>query len=377
MITYFQAYKNPIYKRYFNLEIMKLGALPLVLVVLIIQLVSLHEAKAQDPRFSQFYTAPSQLNPAMTGVFEGRWRFHANYRDQWSSILKANPFKTIAAGFDMRYRIVGEDYLGIGINAMHDEAGTSHFTTDRAYLSAAYMKQVGGGRYRTDDQYLIAGGSLGFGQQSIDNRVWFSSQYNVTAGRPDTETFASGESFDGEEVLRTDVYLDVNVGLMYYALFGDNTSIYLGGAMNHLTVPDISLTGNSNEELYRRWIAHAGGEIPFSTELSILPAVQVMGQGPSLEGTLGANFRYTNRDWRELAIRAGLWTRLVNTIDGQQVDALIVTTILEVERWNLGLSYDMTTSQLNLANNSRGAFELSMIYTHPAKSRIKVNCPKF
>ncbi len=347
-----------------------------ILFAFVFQVSWLNSVEAQDPHFSQFYAAPSQLNPAMTGVFEGRWRFHANYRDQWRSVMETTPFRTVAAGFDMRYNIVGNDFVGIGISALADQGGTSHFRTNRGHISAAYMKQVGGGRYRTDDQYLIAGGSFGFGQNSIDNRLWFSQQYDIGAGFPITSN-SSGEVFDNEDVLSSDIYLDFNAGLMYYALFGDNTSIYAGAAMNHLNSPNISLLENGNEQLYTRWIGHAGGEIPFTTELSILPAVQVMGQGPSFESTFGANFRYSNHDWYELAIRAGLWARMANTISGQNVDAMIVTAILEMERWNLGISYDITTSSLKEANNSRGAVELSLIYTHPAKSRIKVNCPKF
>lgn len=343
-------------------------------VVLVLQFAWVEEAKAQDPRFSQFYAAPSQLNPAMTGVFEGRWRAHINYRDQWSSILASKPFRTVAAGFDMKYRIVGEDYLGFGLSAVKDEAGTSNFEVNRGHVSLSYIKQVGGGRYRTDDQYLIAGGSFGFGQNSIDSRLWFSNQFDGTEPDFGRDT---GEDFDNRVMMSSDIYMDVNAGLMYYALFGENTSVYAGVAMHHLNVPDISLLENGKEELYRRWIGHAGGELPLTDELSILPAVQVMGQGPSFEATGGANFRYSNHDWYELAIRAGLWTRMNNTVTGKNFDALIATFILEVERWNLGMSYDMTTSSLNLANNSRGAFELSLIYTHPAKGRVKVNCPKF
>ena len=349
--------------------------LPIIFAI-VFQVGIVADATAQDPHFSQFYASPMQLNPAMTGVFEGRWRFNANYRDQWASILETNPFRTVAASFDMRYHIVGDDFIGFGISALRDEAGTSHFNINRGHVSLSYMKQVGGGKYRTDDQYLIAGGSFGFGQHSIENRLWFSKQYNIGAGAPNLAD-PTGESFDAEDALSSDVYMDVNAGLMYYALFGENTSVYVGGAMNHLNAPDVSLTGDEKEELYTRWIGHAGGEIPFTTELSLLPAIQVMGQGPSFETTFGANFRYSNHDWYELAIRAGLWSRITNTVTGQNMDALIVAFILEVEKWNLGLSYDMTTSNLNVANNSRGAFELSLIYTHPAKSRIKVNCPKF
>lgn len=348
-----------------------------IILIFTCQLAVVEDAQAQDPRFSQFYAAPSQLNPAMTGVFEGRWRFHANYRDQWSSILESKPFRSVAAGFDMKYNVIGRDFVGFGISAVQDQGGTSNFNINRGHLSVAYMKQVGGGRYRTDDQYLIAGGSFGFGQHSIDNRIWFSEEFNSTTGRPDPENIGSGELFEMDGVLQSDVYLDFNAGLMYYALFGDNTSIYVGGAMNHLNVPNVSLLAGGKEELYTRWIGHAGGEIPLNNELSIMPALQFMGQGPSFEGTFGANFRYSNRDWYELAIRAGLWSRLVNTPSGQSMDALIFAFILEMERWNFGLSYDATTSNLNIANNSRGAFEMSLIYTHPAKNRIKVNCPKF
>ena len=345
-----------------------------VFCAIIFQIGFVNDANAQDPRFSQFYAAPLQLNPAMTGVFEGRWRFNANYRDQWASILESNPFRTVAASYDMRYNIVGSDFLGFGVSALRDEAGASNFNVNRGHVSLAYMKHVGGGKYRTDDQYLIAGGSFGFGQHSIDNRLWFSQQY--IDGGPDLGR-DTGESFLTEEGLSSDMYIDVNAGLMYYALFGDNTSLYVGGAMNHLNAPDVSLTGDGKEELYTRWLGHAGGEVPFTNELSLLPAIQVMGQGPSFETTLGANFRYHNHDWYEVAIRAGLWSRITKTVTGSHVDAMIVTAILEMERWNLGISYDITTSNLNIANNSRGAFELSLIYTHPAQSRIKVNCPKF
>jgi type IX secretion system PorP/SprF family membrane protein len=339
--------------------------------------VAPQEGLAQDPRFTQFYAAPSQLNPAMTGVFEGRWRFHANYRDQWSSILESNPFRTVAAGFDMRYHVTGDDYFGVGLSAVRDEGGTSHFNVNRAHLSASYMKHIAGGAYRSDDQYLIAGGSFGFGQHTLDNRLWYSQEFNYTFGLPDPQNLSSGEVFEGMETLSSDVYMDVNAGLMYYALFGDNTSIYVGGAMNHLNAPNVSLLENMKEELYTRWIAHAGGELPVSDELSLMPGIQLMGQGPSFETTIGNNFRYTNHDWRELAIRVGLWTRVSKTVTGSHMDALIATFILEMERWNLGVSYDMTTSSLNRANNSRGALELSLIYVHPTKSRLKVNCPKF
>ena len=54
---------------------------------------------AQDPNFSQFFASPLTLNPALTGKFDGDFRFAANYRNQWPSIN--NAYTTGTASFDM------------------------------------------------------------------------------------------------------------------------------------------------------------------------------------------------------------------------------------------------------------------------------------
>ena len=124
-------------------------------------------------------------------------------------------------------------------------------------------------------------------------------------------------------------------------------------------------------------LGQVGGELPFNDNLSLLPAVIVMGQGPSLTSIFGANFRYTNRDWREVAIRAGIWGQGSNQNNGFNFPSVIFTAILEMNRVNIGISYDVNAGQLAEPTNSRGAFELSLIYVHPASRRERVACPKF
>jgi len=51
--------------------------------------------------------------------------------------------------------------------------------------------------------------------------------------------------------------------------------------------------------------------------------------------------------------------------------------MVEYNRWIVGLSYDITVSKLTQANNSRGAFELSVTYIHPEYRRSRVVCPTF
>ena len=334
---------------------------------------------AQDARFGQFYASPLTLNPAMTGVFAGQYRFAANYRTLYASILGDESYETTAASFDYRYRVSGSDYLGIGGVALRDQVGSSRFSRTEGGLSASYLKHLGGSRYSTANQYLVAGAQLGFGQRGFDaEKLWFSKQFFVDpSSRQAYIDFgaANGESFSD---MRTNLYLDFNAGLMWYATFAENASLYVGGAMYHLTEPNISFLDDREEKLYRKWVAHAGGELPVGRELSLMPAVAVMGQGPAFSTTPGMNLRYSNHDWREVAIRAGVWAHLSNQRDKMGLDAVIISTILEMDRVQVGLSYDVTTSVLAGVNNSRGAFELSLIYISPEKVRYgRVNCPKF
>ncbi|GJM35414.1 MAG: hypothetical protein DHS20C18_44150 [Saprospiraceae bacterium] len=333
-------------------------------------------AKGQDARFAQFYAAPLELNPAMLGVFEGQFRFVANYRSLYSSILDNRPYRTISASFDMRHRIMSGDYFALGFSAQRDDAGLSRFNHTQVNLGGSFLKQLGGSGYRASDQYLVAGAQVGLGQRGLTyDQLWFSQQFRTGPNTAFIDTEAdNGESFSEDN---TGLYLDFNAGLLWYATFDKNASIYLGGAMYHINSPNVATLVDGDAKLYSRWVVHGGGELPMGDNLSLLPAVLVMKQGPSFSTNAGANFRYTRRDWQELALRAGLWAHLSNQGESMGVDAVIFAAILELERWNLGFSYDITTSTLATSNNSRGAFEISMIYTHREKSRYRINCPKF
>lgn len=330
--------------------------------------------QAQDPHFSQFYQAPLHLNPAMTGIFNGEFRVMGNYRNQWSSILGADAFQTYNVAADMRIRAFQYDYFAFGVNLQQDQAGAGQFRQSTGNLSLSYLKQVAGGKYRRDNQYLVGGMQVGFGQFAQNGgNYWFSNQYNASTESVDTN-IPSNENL----AQSTNVFLNINAGLMYYAVFDEDASVYIGGAIAHANQPKISFLDDASERLYQRYTVHAGGQIPFSPSFSILPAAYLGIQGPSTQAVMGSNFRYTNRDWYEVAIRAGLWTRIArNGESGMLMDALIYSFILEMERWQVGLSYDVNHSSLHTASQGRGGVEISVIYVHPTQSRYRVNCPLF
>lgn len=330
--------------------------------------------QAQDPRFSQYFASPWNLNPAMTGAFEGRWRVTANYRDQWSSFLAPVPFRTYAAAADVRFGVNRDDYFAVGLGLMHDEAGTSRFTQNKVQLGGAFLKQLSGGPRRAD-HFLSAGAQLGFGQNSLDwGRLWFSRQFDPTTETPDP----TASNFEPNGNTNTGLYADFNAGLLWYVLFGNNGYCYAGGALHHINKPIISFTGDDAVRLYSRWSGHVGGLLPLTDQFGLVPGVLVMKQGPAFETDLGLNVRYSNNDRNEVALRLGAWGRVGNQLNsGLQMDAIAFVAMLELERWMLGISYDVTVSSLSLANNSRGAFELSLTYFHPAERRARIVCPRF
>ena len=344
-----------------------------------------NEAKAQDPIFSQFYASPMQTNPAMTGLFDGKFRFSANYKQQWNSILQSKPYRTTSAGFDMRTAVGRDDFFSYGITGLRDEAGVSGFTRNVGSANLAFMKQLGGG-YRSADQYLIGGVQVGAGQFRLNSdNLWFSTQFNNATESID-QSIPNGELINSS----TDVYIDMNAGLMWYSVFDDNKSLYFGGAIFHANAPKFSfIDANGKETLDMRWMAQLGGELPLNDQLSVLPGVIVTSQGPSLLSIAGANFRYTNRDWREVAIRAGAWMHVSKNAEFNEnsaglqsnsttfgIPAYTISTILEMGRLNVGISYDVATNRLSTPTNNRGGFELSLIYIHPATRKEKVACPK-
>ncbi len=331
-------------------------------------------AKAQDPRFSQFLHTPHHTNPALIGVYEGSFRAAITYREQWNTLFANVPFRTSTASFDVRRPVGKGDFVGIGVALLQDKVHVSNFTQDRAHLGLSYMKQLGRGRYKSGAQYLIVAGQVGYGQNGFDApNLWFSDQFDVTTT---TIAFPTGENFDN---LRSPTFMDFNAGLLWYNLFDKNKSIYVGGAAHHLTQPDISFFEDGERSLERRYVAQIGGELPLSDGLSLLPSFMGMQQGSATNLIAGANVRYTQKEWKEIALRLGGWTHVANKLEnGLLLDAVVVMAVLETERLAIAASYDLNASNLSRATNARGAFELSLIYLNPPKGRKwQVNCPRF
>ncbi len=333
-------------------------------------------AEAQDPRFSQYYADPMRVNPALTGVFDGRVRLQAVFREQFSSVVGPQSYRSLAAAYDMRVPVGRFDHLGIGLNFMRDEAGSSNFTRIHGGLGGAYIRQLSGGRSVTA-HYLVGAAQLGFGQWSFEaNRLWYSGQFDP-ATISVNEGQDSGENFEGQE---NRLHLSLNAGLLWYALLGENAGIYAGAGVYHINNPDIAFANNAFQPLDSRWVAHTGGEVPFNDDLSFLPAVILMIQGPAKSLTLGAQLKYYGRRLSDLDMKIGIWLHSNESPAGNiALESFILSTTLELPKFSMGISYDFTQSAVSLVNNGRGALELFIAYRYLEETgrRYQVSCPSF
>src|SRR5690606_13736217 len=136
-------------------------------------------------------------------------------RNQWSSIIGEDAFRTTQASVDARWQVFSNDYFTAGLQILQDQAGTGVLKQNRGALNVGYLKQISGGKYRTDHQYLVAGLQAGFGQFSQNwGNYWFSNQYNPTTEYIDP-SLSSGEFIENN----TRVYQDITARVMSYMLF--------------------------------------------------------------------------------------------------------------------------------------------------------------
>jgi type IX secretion system PorP/SprF family membrane protein len=345
------------------------------LVLFTILMTFMLTARSQDIHFSQFYLSPLNLNPAMTGVMNCNVRLVANYRNQWASVLRSNSFRTYSVSYDQRIPVGRDDYFGIGGTFWGDRAGEADFATLTGKLSASYSKKMGGSR--NYGHYLVVGAEGGVAQRSLDflNLRW-GLQHNGEGGFDGTAD--SGEtSFDRDEFL----FADLAAGLLWFMTFDQNNNLYIGGAFHHLNRADQSFSSNSQDLLYSRFTAHAGGEFMVSNRFGLVPGVIVMSQGPSFQVNAGTSFKFLLGNGRQAGTQAfqfGLWTRVSNKIQsGVLNDAIILSSRFDFDSFTLGFSYDVNVSPLKAASNYNGSFELALQYKICGPTRRGVYCPGF
>jgi type IX secretion system PorP/SprF family membrane protein len=321
-------------------------------------------AGAQDPHFSQFFSSPLTLNPALTGKFDGTFRAAGNYRNQWPAFNNVYTTSTLSIDFSILNKIIPEnDTWGVGIIALTDKAGGGVLTNNYIGLSTAYHKAL------NEDGFSQIG--LGFqgvyGQKSLNyNKLIFSDQltplgYDLTTPSADIANIT----------IPNISYFDVNAGIIYTVSTTDKNNFYVGASMYHINRPKESFIGGSWNVAARTTVS-AGGYFPVSDVLTLHTSGIYQVQGKSTETTFGGalSTSLNNDDKNPTNVYGGMWMRWK--------DAIIPYVALEFAGMRIGASYDINTSSLKSGSQSRGGMELSLIYIKkPGEGGKNIPCPKF
>ena len=336
-------------------------------LLLALGICSVQPLAAQDIHLSQFYETPILRNPALIGIFNGDYRVQAVYRNQWNSVTI--PYQTGALSAELKFPVgKGDDFLTTGIQFTYDRAGTARLQSLQVLPAVNYHKSLS----QTRNMFLSLGFTGGIVQRQFDaTKLTFNNQY--MNGRYDP-TVASGE--EGHLALRGYTYVDMGVGLSFNSTIGEDINYFVGAALYHFNRPRVSFYKDNSITMDRKITFNAGITIPVDERVKIIGQYNQLHMGSYTEYIGGALVGYSLRDQgleSTRAVYAGVLMRWK--------DAIIPSFRLDLDTYEIGMSYDANISKLKTASQSFGGFELSLVFKGFLNSRNStlesLHCPRF
>ena len=321
---------------------------------------------AQDCTFSQFYEQPIIRNPALAGVFTGDLRVSAAYRDQWSSITV--PFRTSAVSIEYKIPVNEKnDYLTIASLMSVDAAGDINLKRTQFKPAINFHKSLSGNR----DTYLSGAFMFGIVSSHFDaSKLILGDQYRNGAYDPSNSS--------AQPITNTGYsYWDMSAGLCFSTSINDHTNFYIATGMTHVTNPVIkSTTGNVPDAVPSKISINSGIHAQTGDNGHIMAFADYFVQGGNHQLLAGCMYglniaEYSNAEpdifYLGSFVRWG--------------DAIIPAVKIGLAHFDLGVSYDINISKLNVASNWRGGLEVTLAYTDFLKIRNssidKVRCTRF
>jgi len=336
----------------------------LIIWIIILTSFAVSHSYAQDIHFSQYLNSPLNLNPALSGFSNAKYRFILNHRSQWASVTV--PYKTYSAAMDMQIwkRKRQSDILGLGLVFNNDEAGDSHFGTTQGALSIAYIKALN----KRNRNLLSFGAQLFFSQRSIDyTKLYFPNQWDGNAYNPSLQ---NGEYFSQSNF----TYFDISAGAHWFTIINNKLKLNTGVSVWHINQPAQSLLNEAKVKLAIKTIAYSEVEINLDKSNALFPSVYFANQGPYTELIIGMKFQHIihPNNYNFTALNFALF--------GRNSDAIIIQFGLDYKKFKIMGSYDFNLSGLRAASNYLGGYEVSIIFSiekHKARKSTSIPCPIF
>ena len=266
-----------------------------------------------DASFSHYFDMEASFNAAAAGKQE-KLNVVAAYAMSFVGVSH-NP-RTMYVSGDMPFYMLN-NYHGVGLNLLSDQIGL--FTHQRLALQYAFKKKLFGGM-------LSVGVQAGFLSESMDGS-------KLDVDDPGDPAFAQSEN-KGNSV-------DLGAGLYY-----THGRWYAGASVTHVNSPKVEL-GETNELQIDPTYYFTGGyniklRNPF---LSIPASVLVRTDGLAWRADLTGRLVYTNESKRMLLGATYSPDHSVTVLIGGSFHG-----------FNVGYSYEIYTSNINIGNGSHELF---------------------
>lgn len=334
-------------------------------LLFMLMIVCWKNAVAQDPEFSQYYAAPLVLNPAFAGTASDH-RLIANHRNQWPSIT--NGFVTYAVSYDYNVHPLNS---GVGVFVMTDRAGTANLRSTSINLQYSYKVKL------ADKWILSSGLNFGLGHRNLDfSKLVFGDQLEFGDGDQGS-TPSDDPAFSN---LQSSTYFDFGAGVLAYS-----RKFWFGFSAAHLNRPNRSLV-EEEAVIPIKTSVHGGVRIPLYNGIfkrdriaALMPSFVYKQQGNFDQLDLGTYLLYE-------PIILGVWYRGIpirqNVADHVSHDAAVIVLGLQLQKFEVSYSYDVTVSQLGPI--SGGSHEIAVKYkvelassSKPRKKQRFIPCPTF
>jgi type IX secretion system PorP/SprF family membrane protein len=332
------------------------------LVAAIFLISALKNSYGQDPSFSQFFSSPLNVNPALTANINSDWRAISNFRDQW--IGPASPYVTGTISYDSKIfqnKMMGvaesNSTWGIGGMLMFDYAMAGVVKSNYASLNGSYSIKLTDAATR---QKLGVGFGVMYGRRNMDfSRVDFEEQFTGFGFNTNLPT--------GEAALSNmKAHFSLNAGLTY-SISTENSNIDLGIAAFHINTPRQTFLEDPNQYLPSRKVAHVNFE-RFINERLILNANAIYQfQREARYFSAGAALGHILGEQQEIIFNWGLWYWSNN--------AVFPYVGLAYKNFQFGVSYDFTISKLREAPRKPNTWEVSLILRGVRKFDKTLPCP--
>jgi type IX secretion system PorP/SprF family membrane protein len=314
--------------------------------------------RAQDPVFSQFYSSPLSINPALAGNGDATWRIIGNRRSQWIG-EGYEPLNTTSVSFDgkiFKQPNSETNYIGGGLLFLQDRG-----------LSGAYKSNsfnfITSGHVSLDEEDN-AGLSVGLGATYSNTLIDFSQ---LTFGQQlGSSGFNRALPTDEPFLSNVKPYVAMSAGINF-SFANETSSFDIGAAGYRFFKTNRSALNDPNQLDPARYNIHADFQAFLSDKWVFNTNALCALESNQQSYTAGVNFGRIIGDIQDqpTILNMGLWYR--------SNEAVIPYLGMVYKNLQVGFTYDVPTATSSLG--SLKTYEVSMIFRSPERTKNPIPCP--